>query len=358
MKIEDESDSFEYEGGVVRPGQTAKFEHQVGEWYLGDPVDMPVTIVNGSKPGPTVFLSAAIHGDELNGVEVVRRVVDEWDHEEIHGCLVGLPVLNVPGFTTQQRYLPVTDRDLNRAFPGDPDSTSAHRIAYHIYENFIQPCDFGLDFHTSTRGRTNMFHIRADMDTEETARLARAFGANVILDGEGQEGTLRREATENGIPTITIEMGEARRFEQSCIDEAFRGVRSIFAEYGIYPDEVVRWPGWRTIVEGWGERTWLRSNSGGIVDMRKERGELVHEGEIICRITSPFKRGTDTIRAPFTGLLVGILKNPVVFPGNPLVHLAEVENVTAEVIEKYGIEPLCDEPVRRDEGEPPPSGES
>jgi len=334
MTVTDDVEPFEYDGGVVEPGESEKFQYPVSETYLGDDVRIPVTIVNGSEPGPTCFLSAAIHGDELNGIEVVREVADEWDHEEIHGCLVGLPVLNVPGFTTQQRYLPIYDRDLNRAFPGKQGSTSAYRIAYQIYENFISPCDFGLDFHTSTRGRTNMFHVRADMDTEETARLARAFGSNVIIAGEGSEGMLRYEATEDGVPTITIEMGEAHRFERELIDEALAGVRSVFAEYGLYPQERVRWSGWRTTVEGWSERTWLRADTGGLVDMHHDEGDLVHENETICTISSPFDDGIETITAPFTGLLVGVLENPVVYPGNPLCHFAKLEDETVEVIEQ------------------------
>ncbi|MFB6362207.1 MAG: succinylglutamate desuccinylase/aspartoacylase family protein [Halobacteriales archaeon] len=333
MSIENTVEPFEYDGGVVEPGETEKFQHPVSETYLGDPVRIPVTIVNGSEPGPTVFLSAAIHGDELNGIEVVREVVDEWDHEDIHGCLVGLPVLNVPGFTAQERYLPIYERDLNRAFPGKPDSTSAYRIAHQIYENFISPCHLGLDFHTSTRGRTNMFQLRANMDDDAVARLARAFGSNVIIAGQGSEGMLRREATDDDIPTITIEMGEAHRFEREMIDEALEGVRSVFAEYGIHPQESVRWPGWRTTIEGWSERTWLRADTGGIVDMRHEKGDLVHEDEVVCRITSPFMSDVETVRAPFTGLLVGVLENPVVYPGNPLCHFAELDEQIVEVIE-------------------------
>jgi hypothetical protein len=324
---------FEYEGGVVEPGESRKLRFAISQTYLGDPVRIPVTVVNGTEPGPTCFLSAAVHGDELNGIEVVREVADEWNHEAVHGCLVCLPVLNVPGFVTQQRYLPIYERDLNRAFPGEETGTSAARIAGHVYENFVAPCDFGIDFHTSTRGRTNTFHVRADVEDEAVARLAHAFGSNVIIASEGAEGTLRREATVDGVPTITVEMGQAHRFERPLIEDALEGVRSVFAEYGLYPGESVRWPGWRTVIEGWGQRTWLRADAGGIVDMHHDRGALVHDGEVICTITSPFKTDETTVRAPFTGLLVGVLENPVVYPGNPLCHVAEIEASLVDVIE-------------------------
>jgi predicted deacylase len=324
---------FTYDGGHVKHGETAHFRYSVSETYLGDPVRIPVTVINGSHDGPTAFLSAAIHGDELNGIEVVREVAQEWEHKHIHGTLVCLPVLNVQGFLTQQRYFPVYDRDLNRAFPGKEGSTSAKRVAATIFENFIEPCDFGMDFHTSTRGRTNMFHVRAEMDNDDVARLAKAFGSSVIMAGAGSDGMLRTEATKAGIPTITIEMGEAHRFERGLIDHALDGVRSVFAEYDMYPQESVRWPGWRTVIEGWSEKTWLRADDGGLVEMHYERGDLVHEGEVICRITNPFKTDVTEVEAPFTGVLVGVLENPVVYPGNPLCHFVKVEEQVKEILE-------------------------
>ncbi|OYR82828.1 hypothetical protein DJ72_08540 [Halorubrum distributum] len=153
------------------------------------------------------------------------------------------------------------------------------------------------------------------------------------MAGEGSSGMLRREATEAGIPTITLEMGEAHRFERELIDHALDGVRSVFAEYGVYEQETVRWPGWRTVIEGWSDKTWLRADTGGIVEMNHERGELVHEGETICRITNPFKTDETIVEAPFTGLLVGVLENPVVYPGNPLCHLVKLEGMQERIIE-------------------------
>jgi hypothetical protein len=329
----DGGEAFTYDGGSVHPGETAHIRYTVSETYLGDPVRMPVTVINGAEAGPTCFLSAAVHGDELNGVAAVREIAHEWDHDDVSGTIVCLPVVNVPGFIAQHRYLPVYDRDLNRAFPGNPDSTSSRRIAYDIWRNFIEPCDFGIDFHTSTRGRTNAFHVRADMSDDEAARLANAFGTNIIMDTEGSSGMLRYEATQNGTPTLTIEMGEAHRFQREFIDKAIVGVHSVFAEYGIEPDATVRFPGWRTIVEGWGEKTWVRADAGGIVEMRFDRGALVHEGDTICRITNPFKTDAIAMEAPFTGLLVGMLENPVVYPGNPICHIVEIDEDTRRIIE-------------------------
>ncbi|GAB3418269.1 succinylglutamate desuccinylase/aspartoacylase family protein [Haloparvum alkalitolerans] len=325
--------SFTYNGGAVAPGETQNLRYGISETYLGDPVRIPVTIINGERDGPTAFLSAAAHGDELNGIEVVREVAHEWDLSELAGTIVCLPVLNVPGFLAQQRYLPVYDRDLNRSFPGRAGSTSSKRMAHQIFTNFVEPCDLGIDFHTSTRGRTNMLHVRADMADEDVHRLGMAFGSNVVIDSEGPSGTLRGEATAAGIPTITVEMGEAHRFQRGLIDAALAGVESAFAEYGLLEQSSVRWPGWRTIIAGSDEKTWIRADAGGIVDMHYDSGALVREGDRIATITNPFKDDNEPVAAPFTGLLVGVLENPVVYPGNPLCHLVELDEPTRRVVE-------------------------
>ncbi|SDQ47987.1 succinylglutamate desuccinylase/aspartoacylase family protein [Natronobacterium texcoconense] len=328
--------AFTYNGGRVDPGESANIRYGISETYLGDPIRIPVTIVNGEYSGPTVFLSAAAHGDELNGIEVVREVAHDWDHSDLHGTLVCLPVMNVPGFLAQERYLPIYDRDLNRSFPGREGSTSARRMAHRIFTNFIEPCDIGIDFHTSTRGRTNMLHVRANMDDPTVARIANAFSSNVIIAGEGPSGTLRREATGAGVPTVTIEMGEAHRFQRELIDRALTGVASVLAEFGCHPDSAVHWPGWRTVIDDDDEKTWIRADAGGIVDMKHGRGELVREGDTICSITNPFKEEEDIVdvEAPFTGLVVGVLENPVVYPGNPLCHLVGLSSDTLTALRR------------------------
>jgi hypothetical protein len=328
------TDAFSYDGGEVRPGEVEHFRHQVSETYLGDPVRVPVSVVNGERDGPTAFLSAAVHGDELNGIQAVRELSGALSPADLAGTLVCLPVLNVYGFLVQQRYLPIYDRDLNRAFPGDGDSTSAKRVARSVYEEFIDPCDFGIDFHTSTRGRTNMFHVRGDLSDDGVADLARAFGSPVVIDSEGPDGALRRAATESGTPTITVEMGEANRFQREHIDRAIEGVESAFVQAGLRETGAVRWPGYRVVVEDWGEHTWLRADSGGIVEMAFEKGDFVREGERLCTITDPFAASTDAVTAPFDGVLVGTLETPVAYPGNPLCHLAEVDEETATLLDE------------------------
>jgi hypothetical protein len=326
------SEAFTYNGGRIDPGERQRLRFTISQTYLGDPIRIPVTVVNGEEPGPTAFLSAAVHGDELNGIEVVRRVANDWELSDLAGTLVCLPILNVPAFLAQQRYLPASERDLNRSFPGAPDSTAAKRMADQIFRNFIEPCEFGLDFHTSTRGRTNTLHARADMADDEVSRIAHACATNVIIDSPGSSGTLRREATDVGTPTVTIEMGEAHRFQGEYIDRALTGVESVLGEYGMLPQSAVAWPGWRTVVTGEQERTWLRADAGGIADMHADIGSLVREGDPVATISNPFASDRSVVEAPFTGLLVGALENPIVYPGNPLCHLAQLDEGTRRVV--------------------------
>jgi len=326
---------FTYDGGAVDPGETQNLRFTVSETYLGDPVRIPVTVVNGEREGPTLCLTAASHGDELNGIEIVREVAHEWDHSGLRGTLICLPVLNVPGFIAQQRYLPVYDRDLNRSFPGDDSTTSAKRIAARVFENFIEPCDIGLDFHTSTRGRTNMLHVRADMSDPSVSRVANAFASNVIIAGEGPSGSLRREASEAGTSTVTVELGEAHRFQRPLIDAALEGVLSLMAEFGMTATETVKWPGWRTVIDAADEKTWLRADTGGLVEMHHDRGALVEAGESVCTITNAFKTDATAVEAPFTGVLVGVLENPLVYPGNPLCHLVALDGPTLRAFRRH-----------------------
>jgi predicted deacylase len=181
-----------------------------------------------------------------------------------------------------------------------------------------------------------MLHVRADMDDPRVARLANALASHVIIDTQGPAGTLRREATAAGTPTVTVEMGEAHRFQPAFIEPTLDGVRSVLAEFGVLETETVAWPGWRTVVDGTAEKTWLRADAGGMVDMHADLGTLVEAGESIATIADPFHAETVEVEAPFTALLVGILENPLVYPGNPLCHLVKLDADTQRAIERNG----------------------
>lgn len=329
-----DANPFAYGDEQVLPGTKRRVRYPVGEDYLGDPVEIPVTIINGERDGPAVFLTAAIHGDELNGVKVVQEIAARYSPRQLHGTLVCLHVCNIPAYEAQQRYTPIYDQDMNRSFPGRARSNTTERMANTIYSRFISQCDLGLDFHTSTRNRTTIYHARADLREPEVERLARAFGSNVVLDGAAHTRSLRTVATADGIPTITVEMGRAHRFQSVLIEKAIHGVESVLAEYELLPGEPVYWPGWYKTTSADSERRWLRADTGGLVDMQWGPYPLVHEGEPICTITDHFKNQEHVVAAPFTGLIVGALENPVAAPGHPLCHLLRIERQTLDEIER------------------------
>jgi predicted deacylase len=328
----DEPRPFRY-GGEVPPGEKRHVRYEISETYLGDPIEVPVTVVNGSEPGPRICLTAAVHGDELNGVKVCQEVARRYEPGEIHGTLVIVHVVNVPAYQAQQRYIPIYDQDLNRSFPGKPDGNTASRMAHEVFERFVRPCDRCLDFHTSTRNRTTMYHARADVADPAVEELARAFGANLVISGAGESGSLRGAATAAGTPTVTVEMGKAHRFQPVLVEKALDGVESVLGQYGVLPGAPVAWPGWFRVIGGETEKSWLRADAGGLVDMAWGPYPLVREGETICTITDHFGREERVVTAPFTGLLVGVLENPVALPGHPLCHLARIDETTREEIE-------------------------
>jgi predicted deacylase len=323
---------FRYEG-EVQPGEKRHLKYEISETYLGDPVEMPVTIINGEEPGPRLCLTAAVHGDELNGVKVCQEIANRYSPDDVHGTLVILHVVNVPGYQAQQRYIPIYDQDLNRSFPGREGGNTASRMANEVFQRFVEPCDLCIDFHTSTRNRTTMYHVRADMSNPKVDRLAHAFDANLVLSGVGDTGSLRGAATAAGTPTITIEMGKAHRFQPVLIEKAIAGVESVLAEYEFLPAADPADQGWFRVIEGDTEKSWLRANTGGLVEMQWGPYPLVEEGETICTITDHFSREERVIEAPFTGLLVGVLENPVALPGHPLCHVARIDAETKAEIE-------------------------
>ncbi len=327
------AEPFQYDT-EVEPGEKRQIRYEVGENYLGDPLEIPITIINGKNPGKRMFFTAAIHGDELNGVKVVQEIADRYTPEEVHGTLVCLHVCNVPAYEAQQRYTPIYDQDMNRSFPGKARSNTTERMANQIYHRFIAPCDLGIDFHTSTRNRTTIYHARADLTDPAVERLARAFATNVVLYGEGDDGALRTVATGNGIPTITVEMGRAHRFQPVLIEKALEGVESVLAEYELLPGVPVRWPGWYKTTSAESTKRWLRADTGGLVEMEWGPYPLVHEGETICRVSNHFKTEEDVVTAPFDGLIVGSLENPVAAPGHPLCHILRLDSMTLAEIER------------------------
>jgi hypothetical protein len=316
-------------GRGIRRGTVEQIFLKVSEYYTATPVNVPVIVIRGHERGPTAFLTAAIHGDELNGVEIVRRVMTSLTPDQLRGTLICVPVVNRVGFLTHTRYLPGR-RDLNRYFPGDPEGNAAARTAHTLYTEIVARSRFGVDLHTASVGRTNLPHVRADMSNGKVRRIARAFGTEIIIDSPGTPRTLRAAATRGGVPTIIFEAGETFRFQRSMVARGVTGVRNVLASRGMI-DGVVKEASFQVIVKVSG---WIRSTRGGIADILVRPGEIVYTGDEIASITNPFGREVSSVRSPLTGLIIGITTVPMVNPGDAICHVAKLEKTLA-MVERY-----------------------
>lgn len=217
---------FEFGELTVQPGQRANCELEIARLYTHSPLSVSVEILHGKKPGPVLLVNAAIHGDELNGVEITRQVIDKIDLNKLHGTVVAVPVVNVFGFIHKSRYLP-DRRDLNRCFPGSERGSIAGRMAYHYFNQVVRRCTHVVDLHTAAIHRTNLPQIRANLANAAAKEMAIAFGSPVVVDATLRDGSLRAAAEEFDIPVITMEAGEALRLDPHAIGAGVIGVMRV-----------------------------------------------------------------------------------------------------------------------------------
>ncbi|OLC53808.1 MAG: hypothetical protein AUH92_05155 [Acidobacteria bacterium 13_1_40CM_4_69_4] len=313
-------------GRDIRRGTVEQILLKVSEYYTASPVNVAVTVIRGTERGPTLFLTAAIHGDELNGVEIVRQVMTGYTPQQLRGTLICVPVVNRVGFLTHTRYLPGR-RDLNRCFPGDPKGNAAARYARILFMEIVARSRYGVDLHTASLGRTNLAHVRADMSSRGVRRIARAFGTEIIIDSPGMPRTLRAAATAAGVPTILFEAGETFRFQRNMVARGVAGVRGVLAALGMTQDPPKE-PRFRVIIK---VSEWVRSVKGGIADIVVRPGEILYAGDEIASITNPFGREVSIVRSPLTGLIIGTTTVPMVNPGDAICHVAKLEKTLATV---------------------------
>ena len=304
-------------GQAIRPGETVDLRLKVTESYTGDPLAMLVRVIRAKKAGPTVFVSAAVHGDELNGTGIIRDLIFGEPPDLVAGTLICVPVVNVLGFENNERYLP-DRRDLNRCFPGSATGSLASRIAQIFFQEIVSQSDYGIDLHTAAVRRTNFPNVRADMSIPGVRKLARAFGSELIVNDKGPVGSLRREAARAGCHTIILEAGEVWKIEPAVVRAGLRGVRNVLQDLNMIPGEPGK-PIYQVRID---KTTWVRAEVGGLLRFHVAPGDLVEAGQPIVTNMSVFGDARNILLSPSDGIVLGMATLPAVKPGEPVCHIA------------------------------------
>jgi len=319
--LEDEpadANAFELLGERVRSGTRVQLTWNATETLSGrgSAIPTPVLVAHGAEQGPVMCITAGVHGDELNGIETVRRILHSTKPEKLKGTLVGVPIVNLQGFQRQSRYLP-DRRDLNRFFPGHPKGSSASRIAHAFFDQVIRHCDALVDLHTGSFHRTNLPQLRADLNNPEVVALSQSFGSTVVLHSEGGVGTLRRAAVEAGIPAVTLEAGEPLRLQVDEVAHSVKGINTLLATRKMYKRRNI----WGDSEAVYYTSQWVRADTGGILFSQVDLGKRIKPGELLGTVTDPVSNEREEIRAPFAGRVIGMALNQFVMPGFATFHL-------------------------------------
>jgi len=310
-------------GGVaIAAGTRKQVALPISRLASGTEVALPVIVLHGRLPGPTVWMNAAIHGDELNGVEIIRRVLEKLDAKTVRGTVLAVPIVNVHGFVSGDRYLP-DRRDLNRSFPGAARGSLARRIAHLLMTEVVSRCSFGIDLHTGSDGRTNLSQLRADLEDPETARLATAFGCPLMLHANPRDNTLRYAATVAGAHVLLFEGGEALRFDRAAIEAGTSGILRVFAALDLI-DPIV--PAATTRFRGGGSK-WVRARRSGLAQLDCEVGDQVERGQLLGFINDSFGKRLGTLKSPHDGMVIGLKLEPLVNRGDAIIHVAVIQPV-------------------------------
>lgn len=306
-------------GETIEAGTRRNFSIPIARSPIQAFLEMPVMVVHGAQPGPRVFLSAAIHGDELNGLEIIWRVMEALRPKRLRGTVIAVPIVNVFGFTQQSRYLP-DRRDLNRSFPGTARGSLASRLAYQFRTTIMDGCDVGIDLHTGSLMRSNLPQVRANLEDPETLALAEVFGAPVMLHAAERKGSLRREAVAAGVRCLLYEGGEGQRFDHGAIEIGVAGIHRVLGHLGAVPRPSSTAPVSRRL----GRSSWVRASRGGLVHLEVRPGDEVADRATIGRIVDVYGKRIAWLKAPFDGVVVGRANNPLVHKGDAVVHVGRV----------------------------------
>lgn len=307
-------------GGVeVKAGSDERVEISIARLPTQDRISLPIQVRHGRLEGPTIWMSAAVHGDEINGIEIIRRVLGRFKARDMAGTLLAVPVVNVFGFLDQQRALP-DGRDLNRSFPGSPKGSLTARLAHLFVTEIVERCKYGLDFHTGARHRSNLAQLRLDFEQEGALDCARAFNPPFILDSRVRDGSLRGYACKQGRTTLLFEGGEALRYDEDVIQIAVAGTMNLLRHLKMLDGEI---EAKATPIESVKSK-WVRARRGGLFRPEISLGDRVAAKSVMGYVADVYGKTQSTVKAPFPGIVIGLLNNPLVYQGDALIHLARL----------------------------------
>ncbi len=329
---------IEIAGHQVLPGERRTLHIDLARLYTHTHLDLDVEVIHGRRPGPVLMVCAAIHGDELNGVEICRQLLRYKSLHRIRGTLIVVPVVNIFGFIHRSRYLP-DRRDLNRCFPGSEKGSLGSRIAHLFRTKVLAHCTHVLDLHTGAIHRNNLPQIRANLDNPEAEAMAKAFGAPIIIDSKLRDGSLRQSADEAGIPLILYEAGEGLRFDDSAIRGGLRGVLNVMRLLEMLPPQKRKKAVLSPAIAN--SSGWIRAETDGVFRSVVTLGQRVTRGQRMGIVASPFGNAEIEVKAPNAGIIIGQNNIPLVNEGDALYHLARfdvstraqqrVEEITREI---------------------------
>lgn len=307
------------DGISVAPGTRQEVDISVAPTYTHDDVTLSVQVVRSKRPGPVLFVSAAVHGDEINGVEIIRRLLQHKVTARMKGSLLAIPIVNVYGVLHQSRYLP-DGRDLNRCFPGSANGSLAGRLAHAFVEEILKKSTHGIDLHTGSRHRSNFPQIRADLSDPVTRSMTEVFGVPLALDSKVRDGSLRYCAGDLGIPVILYEAGEALRFDEMYIRAGVNGIINVMREIGMLPRSRSSKPRKPPLICD--QTYWVRAPESGMLRTLVPLGAKVEEGQGLAMIADPMGSSESEVTAPYSGVVIGRTNLPLAYAGDALFHIA------------------------------------
>lgn len=317
--------TMELLGETIPPGSMRRLLWSGGQSFDGSSDQTPVLVINGMGKGPTLCLTGAIHGDELNGIEIVRRVTQDLEPARIRGAVIGIPIVNLQGFRRGSRYLP-DRRDLNRHFPGNPNGSAASRIAWSLFDGIIRHCDGLVDVHTGSLSRTNLPQLRADLRDEKIRNFVDGFGGMLVLHNPGRPGTLRYAAAKAGIPAVTLEAGEPGRLQSAQVREGTAGIVRLLDALKIV-NRVNLLSEARPVYY---QSKWIRADHGGILFSLVRLGQIVEAGDVLGTVTDPISNEQNLIYTPVDGRVIGMALNQMVMPGFATFNLGIAASATPD----------------------------